>query len=54
MKEGNNDNYTLKVYQEAGHGLAVGGHHNSGFPKYTEGHIQDIKTFIQQKINLKE
>ncbi len=43
-----NTNYLIKVYENTGHALVVGGHHAKGFPQYAENHIQDMKNWLQK------
>lgn len=50
LEAANNTNYTIKIFEEAGHALTIGGHHSRGFPKYAEGHIDLIKDFLLESV----
>ncbi|WP_262420256.1 alpha/beta hydrolase family protein [Flagellimonas meishanensis] len=50
LKEANNENFKIKIFEEAGHGLRVGGHDGQGFPNYAQGHIELMKEFIEKSV----
>lgn len=50
LEEAKNENFIIKIFQEASHGLTVGGHHAPGFPKYANGHLELMKEFILKSV----
>lgn len=50
LNEGGNKNYKIELFKGASHGLILGGHHSSGFPKYAENHIETINKFIEEYV----
>lgn len=50
LEAAENENFVIKIFQEASHGLTVGGHHSSGFPKYANGHLELMKEFILESV----
>ncbi len=47
LSKGGNKQVEFKVFAGAGHGLRLGGHHSTGFPKYAQNHIKFISTWFQ-------
>ena len=50
LDEAGNENYQVNIFKDAGHGLTIGGHHSSGFPKYAEGHVDVLKKWFNQYV----
>ncbi|NET34957.1 MAG: alpha/beta hydrolase [Cyanothece sp. SIO1E1] len=48
LSKGGNQQVEFKVFPGAGHGLRLGGHHASGFPKYPQDHIEIISAWFRK------